>query len=199
MRSELRLNLFPVKLFLLFLLPFLPLMALGQNRKAAEKEIESLRNGSLLVRLKTGELQAAAMERSGNATEANEYRRKQKEENLAIVKAFIRNFRFCPVYFFFSSCSQKISNKDFEGCLLNNELLPDSSRIPPTSVFLIAEFGNSEKQQIEGLIVMDATFKQLAKPFPFLIRKYENPMAARSYDEMVLQLEKKLRESAPKK
>ena len=60
------------------------------------------------------------------------------------------------------------------------------------------EVSFNEKQQIEGLIVMDASFKQLSAPFPFLIRKYENPMVARSFDEMILQLEKKLEESEKK-
>jgi hypothetical protein len=185
-----------MKLFALLSLIILPLFCPSQNRKIAAKEITSLKNGALLVRLKTGELQAAALERSGDQAKAAEYRKKQEAENKAIVLAFRSNFRFCPVYFFFSSSSTQIRNKDLKGCFLKPDLLPDSSLAPVLSGFLTAEFGKSDKQQIEGLILMDEQFVQLSAPFPFLVRKYENPIHGRSIDEMVIQLEKNLQDFA---
>jgi hypothetical protein len=188
-----------MKISSIVLLIALPFFGLAQSRKDAAREIETLKSGALFVRLKTGDLQAAALERSGNKSEAEEYRKKQNEENKAIVQAFLKNFRFCPVYFFYSSCSQKIRSKDFNGCLLDKNLQTDSARITPVKGYMTAEFGKSDKQQIEGLIVMNADFEQLAAPFPFLIRKYKSLIVTRSYDEMVQQLETDLQELEKKK
>ncbi|HEV7232169.1 MAG TPA: hypothetical protein VGO45_12610 [Bacteroidia bacterium] len=176
---------------LLFIL--LPAFLLGQNRKDdAVARIKALKEGALLVRLKSGGLQKTALEQLGDAKALGAYSKKLEEENSSVVNAF-RHFTFCPVYFFYSSSSENIRHKNLKGALLNAQLQPDSTLSPSLPVFLTAEFGFSDKQQIEGLLLLDDQFNPLPAPFPYLIRKFESPVKKRSQAEMVEVLDKKLK------
>ena len=183
-----------MKFIFTLLIPILMLLPCrAQERKeSAREEIAQLRKGALLVRLKTGSLQLKALEESGNTKDAAAYRKKMEDENNEVVKAFREEFRFCPVYFFYSNNSGQIRAGHLAGCLLNKDLQPDSSLVPDTNYFLTAETGFSEEQHIEGLIIMDRNFKQLETPFPFLIRKYQGPAVKRSVAQMVKLLDKEL-------
>jgi hypothetical protein len=179
-----------------FLLLFLltPFLLAAQSRKEqAALEIEQLKKGVLLVRLKTGSLQLKSLEDAGNKKEAEAYRNKLKTENEAIVTAFRSQFKFCPVFFFYSNNSEKVRNGDFLNYLLNDELQPDSTmHIPASDYYLTTEFGFTEKQQIQGLVVMDRDFNQLRPPFPYLVRRFQGPARERTILEMVLLLNRDL-------
>ena len=182
-----------MKTFALIALFFFSFSGFSQGkRELARKQIETLKAGSLLVRLQTGEKQIKALELSGDKTGADAYRKKVADENRLFVEAFRKDFRFCPVYFFYSSCSEPVRLGQIKGCLLNNQFQPDSSLTPSGEGFLTAGLGFSDGQQLEGLILMDAGFDQLKDPFPFLIRRNEGPLHRRTEEELVLRLEKEL-------
>jgi hypothetical protein len=177
----------------LILILFVPLALFAQgNRETALRQIKILKNGFLIVRLKTGELQVKALEKAGDAKAAQAYRQKTEAENKQIREVFLSNFKFCPVYFCYTSCSGQITANKLPGCLLNEHLQTDSSVVTPNSPFLTAEFGFSDGQQFEGLIVMNEHFEQLNSPFPFLIKKYDGVAHKRSMEEMVVKLDKEL-------
>jgi hypothetical protein len=170
---------------LLFLL--LPFLSAAQNRKEqAALQIEQLKKGALLIRLKTGSLQLKSMEVAGNMQEAEAYRNKLRTENEAILFAFHSQFKFCPVFFFYSNNSENVKKGDFLNCFLNEQLQPDSSlHIPASDYYLTAELGFTETQQINGLVVMDRDFTQLLPPFPYLVRRFQGPAKERTILEMV--------------
>ena len=63
----------------------------------ARVEINQLKNGALIVRLKTIKNTIAALKKNENFEQALNIELKQKEFNLSIISAFRRNFNFCPI------------------------------------------------------------------------------------------------------
>jgi hypothetical protein len=182
-----------MKQFLLFSFCLCWFSAFAQDKNLnARNDIELLKNGTLLVRLKSGEMQAKALENGGDKTAADAYRKKQADENLAIIKAFRAKYTFSPVLFFFSSSSEQVRQKNFHNCFLNDQLLPDSTITGPANRFLVAEMGFSTQQHFEGIILMDDQLVQLSPPFPWIVKKYGGGIKSRTNDEMVKQLEENL-------
>jgi hypothetical protein len=112
----------------------------------AREQINQLKNGALLVRLTTKEHSLAALRKIGKTKHADELQKKQAAYNLKIIKAFRKNFDFCPVYFFFSNYSTNIRERQFDKVIfLNDSLAPDTSIKFTYNSFLTAEFGNIEE------------------------------------------------------
>jgi hypothetical protein len=162
------------------------------STETAKQEIERLKAGVLLVKLKTGELQIKALQQAGNKQGAEELQVRLAEENKFIMQSFKRQFTFCPVLFFYSSDAEKILNKKMSGYFLNEQLQPDTMLVLGSKPYLVAEFGFSDQQKIEGLLIMDKELKELEAPFPFLIRKYAGVATKRNPEEMILLLDKQL-------
>ena len=183
----------------LLILLLLPLLAISQT---PGDQIKLLKNSFLLVRLKTSEKKIEAARDAGLSDFANEIKEEQKAENEEIVKAFSSYYNFCPVYFFYSSCSKQVAERNFEGCLLGENLKP-LLEVPRIDDFFIAEFDyvkKSEDQHFshysidydtagnkeyspnyyggtetgpDALVMMDSRFHQLTRPFPYYIRTYQ--------------------------
>jgi hypothetical protein len=112
----------------------------------ARDQIFQLKNGALLVRLTTNKNSIAALQKIGKTKKADELQKKQAAYNVKIIKAFRKNFDFCPVYFFFSNYSTNISERQFDKVIfLNYSLLPDTSIKFTYNTFLTAEFGTIEE------------------------------------------------------
>ena len=71
-----------------------------QRNYSAKKQINQLKDGALLVRLKTKKNTISALRKIGKSKLADEIEKKQSEYNLNIITAFKTNFDFCPTYFF---------------------------------------------------------------------------------------------------
>jgi len=158
-------------------------------------QINELKNGVLLVRLKTSENAIKYLEQQGKYEEAEQLFQQQKINNLEIINAFKQHFTFCPVYFFFNNQSQKILNSDFENVFLTENLSIDSSIKLINPVYYFAEFDILETSDeasggtgIEALIIKDKNLKQLSKPFPFYVRKNELMMGTRNIRSVVIML-----------
>nr|NQU93271.1 hypothetical protein [Bacteroidota bacterium] len=166
----------------------------------ARAQILDLKNGTLLVRLKTSTPKIEALKKSGKNELAEKTQKRQEKENRAIITAFSERFNFCKVGFFYSDNSLKVKNRIFDGILLNDSLQPDTAiYIHPEESFFIAEFGNTEQDTtqnfshyskatsqegrgrepvyyggtnfgINALIIRDENFDQLQNPFPYYIR-----------------------------
>ncbi len=172
-------------LCLIFILSGLTLKAQDKS-DVAVSQIELLKKGALLVGLKTGELQIKALDKEA----AQAYLKKVETENKTIIEAFRKNYHFSPVYFFYTSCSENITAKNLAPCMLNDQLQRDTTLNSLPQQFLTAEFGFTDEQSIEGLIIMDDHFKQLREPFPFLIRRYSGVATKLTPAEMVIKLNK---------
>ena len=172
----------------------------------AIQQIQELRNNVILVRLKTSENQINALQKMGRTEDAEKLKQKQFARNREIMNAFKKNFNFCPVYFFFSSSSYYIKHNQYNGRLLNDSLLADTSIKFNFNKPYIAEFDFIEPDTIyggrslydqksyqsdsiftlsnthltEALVIRNPYFTQLKQPFPYYV-KMEEWLKRKSY------------------
>lgn len=159
----------------------------------AERSLNTLQQGVLLVRLKTGSNQIKLLRQAGKHAEADEIARFWENENKAIVKAFKKEYTFSPVLFFFNTATDSVRARQTRGIFLNDSLqrLPDD--LFGNRPYLIAELDELEAPSsnfgLPALVVRDSTLKQLGRPFPYFTR-----MQFRNYESGVFEFNKKLQE-----
>jgi len=117
-----------------------------QAVKMSKQQINQMKNGALLVRLKTKKKSIEALRKSGRNSKADKLEKKQAKYNMGIVNGFKTDFDFCPTYFFYSDYSQAVYNKQFDNVeFLNDSLQYDSTITFNNTSFLTAEFGIIEQ------------------------------------------------------
>lgn len=154
-----------------------------KSRDKARTDIVALKNGALLVRLKTSELKINALKKQGKEKEAEEIRLDQETVNKLIVEAFKANYTFCPVYFFYSNHSTKVKEGNYKGCIFDVNMKTDSSF--SSNNYLIGEFEKSETTQLDAFYIKNKNFELLRKPFPYFIKQNKALVSSRSYDKLV--------------
>lgn len=113
---------------------------------STKEQIHQLKNGVLLVRLKTRSNAITELRKMGAHAKADLVEKKQAEFNLNIVAAFRKKFNFCPVYFFYSDYSDTIKAKHFDKVIfLNDSLRPNPALKFDGKGFLVADFGTVEQ------------------------------------------------------
>lgn len=121
-----------------------------QKKRVAEEQIKNLKQGTLLVRLKTSELKINALIKMGDLEEASKVKKAQDIENKKIVAAFKNNFNFCKTVFFFSNNSDNVRKGNCENIFLNDSLIIDEFKFVDTSKSIfIAEFGTIEQDTLK--------------------------------------------------
>tara|TARA_R110002096_G_scaffold132768_2_gene283235 strand:- start:72319 stop:72819 length:501 start_codon:yes stop_codon:yes gene_type:complete len=131
-----------------------------------------MKEGFILVRLKTDSLKIASLEKNGYAKEAEKVKLDLYKENKEILLSFAKTFDFCPVYFFYSNHSKEIQSGDIKGKIFDYNLkLVEQEQITGKTHF-VAKFGKTENLGIHALILMDSFFIPLKSPFPFYQRQY---------------------------
>lgn len=185
---------------LLILIVLIPGLAFSQTSR---QQIKELKNGVLLVRLKTSEKVIQGLKEMGHFDMAEEIRQDQREENLEIAAAFKESYDFSPVCFFYSDCTRDIKEGNYDGCIMDHGLNKISSMPENIGNYLVAEFSHVQRsdeayfqdytlrQDTSGyktqqktytgdtdlgpyaLIVRDRDFVQLRSPFPYYVRTYE--------------------------
>lgn len=166
--------------FLLFFC--VQVLAAQTPRQQSAASIRMLKNGALLVRLRTSENYINVLMRRGDKAGAEKVRQEQEEKNRAIVNAFRDNFTFCPVYFFYSNVSDEIRAGKQKGNLLNVNFQTDTTF--SGSNYLVGEFGATAITKIEGFLIEDKDYEQMDEPFPYLTRKNRGGFRERSVPEM---------------
>jgi hypothetical protein len=182
-----------MRYFLFSFLFFSTVLLQAQYTKSEAKEdLLQLKQGTLLVRLKTSQAAIAALESRGRNKEAERIKERLYRENKEILLSFTNAFDFCNVYFFYAPSSEKIRNKEFEGYVFSANRLP----VPADSIkgpIYTAEFSETENLGIKGLILMDENMFPLKAPFPFYQRKYTAlGLVAHSKGKMVELFNKRL-------
>tara|TARA_R110000868_G_scaffold107486_1_gene294092 strand:+ start:651 stop:1904 length:1254 start_codon:yes stop_codon:yes gene_type:complete len=172
-----------------------------QHVKAmAKKDIVLLKEGALLVRLKTSDNTIVALRNAGREKQALKEEKWQLTQNQKIVKAFKTCFDFAPVYFFYSDKSNQVRKGDFEGIFLNEKLELDSTIVMSKQNVFTAEYtaikqdtfiqvSHYELEQIgdfqslwvpryygqpnfgfSAFVVKNQNFEQMVEPFPYYAR-----------------------------
>lgn len=136
--------------------------------------IKKLKDGFLLVRLRSIEKQMEMLRFKRQRSAAYQLRTETKKKNAQIVKAFSNSFSFAPVYFFYSKYSRQIRMNSLDSIVLDDELLPVNYDLIKDKTFLVAEFAEiqppADGAGLPALILRDEQLNQLKKPFPFYVR-----------------------------
>ncbi len=160
----------------------------------AKAQINALKNGgALLVRLKTNANTVNKLKAAGKADLATQIERETFLDNKMIMRAYVQNFKFCPVYFFYSTTSDSVKHKKLEGILLDTNLVANPGIVCNASFYLVAEQGTlyssslglltepeAAKAQERGtafkdfaIIVKNRYYIQLHEPFPYFQKGYK--------------------------
>jgi hypothetical protein len=158
----------------------------------AYQQIHNLREGALIVRLKSNTTTIEKLREKGYDEAANEMIQRIKIENQALVRQINNHFDFCPVYFIYSHDAKHIKNKEFDKVtFLSSDLKPDSTILFTHKTFLTAAYGtisaNRETKvyshtkdypeetntyqgisdlQVTVFYIMDEEFRRVMDPFP---------------------------------
>ncbi len=171
-----------------------------QNARAEAKyHIKALKEGALLIRLKTRDRSIEAYRAAGATELAKRVEQEQFAENQRTMMLFKEFFNFCPVYFFYANQTKEVLAGNTKGNLLNDELQPDTAIHLLTDTFYIAEIDVlletlpdedeeiSDDEQAVGkgvptsgkhavttlqnvIVIKDRNLIQLKRPFPFYVR-----------------------------
>jgi hypothetical protein len=163
----------------------------------AKAQINKLKTeGALLVRLKTNANAISRLKAAGNMDLATQVERETALANKIVVASYLKEFTFCPVYFFYSSRSDSVKHKKLSGILVDTNMIENPAVICNADFYLIADGGEvynsslgivSEQEAPKAIesgapsrdapiIIKNRYFIQLHKPFPyFQIKKTTDP------------------------
>jgi len=177
----------------------------------AKAQINLLKKeGALLVRLKTNTNTINRLKKAGNIDLATQVERETQLNNKAIMRAYTKEFKFCPVYFFYSDCSDSVKHKNLTGIFVDSILSVNSSIVCNATFYLVAEQGSiydsslgivSESQAPKAaekgtaskevaIVVKNRYFIQLHKPFPY----YQQGYSIKKYGDFVKKFNKELQD-----
>lgn len=163
------------------------------KQEVAKAQINALKNGALLVRLKTSESTISKLKAAGNYDLAAQVERETYLTNKQIVRGFTKEFNFCPVYFFYSTYSDSVKHKNPEGIFLDTNLVLNPNIRCTATFYLIAEnsgiydssLGIVPEEQADkaketgtltknvAIVVKNRYYIQLHKPFPYFQKGYK--------------------------
>ncbi len=161
------------------------------QKNTATEHIEQLKNGILLVRLRTQQSKVEALKEVQKAGLAETIQKEQEAQNQRIIIAFDQFFNFCPVFFFYAKDSKLIGDRNFEGIIFNANKEVVAVSALENKLFYIADFGNIEEPgvvtQLQGLSVRDSSFQQLQSPFPYAV-SINSFLAGENVEERTVQV-----------
>ena len=181
---------------LILLIFFMPIMGISQgfdsgeiydtmgNKARAEmskQAIYDLKNGVLVVRLKSGGNKLKALERVANSPSVSKKDKEKFDEKIAAQKqdtrkenerlmvALKEKYSFSEVLYFADSAVHLLKEGVQSGYFLNENFEIDPAISLNGKTYLIAYYGatnSATKMGEEGLVILDSNFKELVAPFP---------------------------------
>jgi hypothetical protein len=151
-------------------------------------QINQLKEGALVVKLKANALVINALKKQGNLRLAERMQLEAAGINTNIMRAFKRNYTFSKIYFVYGSAVDSLLNGKREGIFLDTNLNVDAKIAMNEKFYLIAEIDrlynssigfvredsarfvkeNGSSNNAETFIVIKNKFgHQLKKPFPY--------------------------------
>ena len=157
------------------------------NRLLSRSHIMQLKDGALILRLKTNDKSIEQYRKSGRNDVAEKIIADNRKRNLDIANAFRAEFSFCKVYFMFTRDTRKFLAGDTK-VFLNDTLSADTTIQLKEKFSLFAEYGtvmanlradeyhysgvkktkeSSQPMSSSALFASDLNLNQLTEPFPF--------------------------------
>lgn len=165
-----------------------------RNNKIAEWQINKLKEGALIVRLKTDAMTVNALKQQGNYKLAEKRELELYAINKTVVISFKDYYTFSKVYFIYSNYSDSLFKGKRTNMFLDTNLQIDKNIIMKEDYYLIAdkdflynssigfvkedtakfvkESGNPERHK--AFVLKNKYGHQLHNPFPFYIGYYTN-------------------------
>ena len=112
-------------------------------RDKASQTLKALRNGAVIVRLKTNQKSVDAYRKSGRNDIADRIEADRQKQNEKMYQAFQRSFLFCKVYFIYAH-ETKLFLEGNRKIFLNENLQHDSTIAFTDNNFVFCEFGSVE-------------------------------------------------------
>ncbi|MBA3662716.1 MAG: hypothetical protein H0W61_00720 [Bacteroidetes bacterium] len=164
----------------------------GKRKNAISNwQINQLKDGAIVVRLKTNQKLFDALNGQGNKEMALEKEKEQHVINVNTYHAFKDYFKFCNVYFILSNSSDTLMNGARSGIFLDSTMKVDPSITMKEKYYLLAErdFGynssigfvkeDSARKVVEGgnpvkemaIVLKNKYGHQLKGPFPYSVKE----------------------------
>jgi hypothetical protein len=153
-------------------------------------QINELKNGALVVRLRTNKKLIDALRAEGKEEMASEKEAEQFIINKNTVIAYVRNFSFCKLYFTYSNNSDTLLKGARTGIFLDTNLVVDPTIKMTENFYLLAErdyafnssigfvredsaglvkeTGNPVREM--GVVIKNKYGHQLKGPFPYYVK-----------------------------
>lgn len=109
----------------------------------ASQTLRALRNGAVIVRLKTSPKSVAAYRAAGKNDIADRIEADRRKQNEKIYQAFVRHFLFCKVFFIYSH-DTKAFQEGNRAVLLNSDLQHDSTITFKGDNYVFCEYGSAQ-------------------------------------------------------
>ena len=154
-------------------------------------QIHQLKEGALVVRLRTNQILIDALLKQGNKKLAREKQLEQFAINKNTLFAYKENFTFCKLYFIYSNSSDSLLEGARSGIFLDSNLVVDTSIIMNEGFYLVAERdfaynssigfvpedsarktrerGNPVKEM--AVVIKNKYGHQLKTPFPYYVKE----------------------------
>ena len=163
--------------------------------QVANWQINQLKSGALVVRLKQNKLVIDALRAAGK----NDLAREKEFQTIAINKntmfAYKENFRFCKVYFIYSNISDTLLHGARAGVFLDTNLMIDPAIEMKETFYLLAEkdygynsslgfipedsaskyFETGSATRLMTVVLKNKYGHQLKKPFPYFVIEKNSP------------------------
>jgi hypothetical protein len=161
--------------------------------KVAKAQINRLKNGgALLIRLKTNNNTISKLKAAGNIDLATQVERETQLRNKSIVRAYSKEFNFCPVYFFLSEFSDSVQKQKLNQIFVDSNLTINPTIVCSAKFYLVAEQGFITESSLGfvtekkannatergapvkevAIVVKNRYFIELHKPFPYFQKGY---------------------------
>lgn len=157
----------------------------SERKAIARKAIQSLKNGTLVVRLKSKNNKIKKIEELLASNELKESTRarlrkeltstidQRNKYNTSLTNAFSNLYSFSNVYYMYDTASVSLKKGVKSGIFLDKNLELDPSIKIPEGDFFIVKTGTTNSTSttgIQALVIMDKNLKDLSRPFPYYVR-----------------------------
>lgn len=178
-----------------------------ERKEFAYQSIKELKEGALVVRLKTNQRKIQLLERTLKSSKLNKNQRKRHQAmldgtlqtrndfNEAIADMFLDSFSFCSVYLVYDSSTTSLKKGVKSGIFLDsNQVINPSIQLQESDIFVI----NYKKKSSEfpfDILRMQKLNERLEDPFPYYMQLREswlNQINSPRAAQAVVQLDRRL-------
>lgn len=163
-------------------------IVLQKEKKAySQKAVIDLKNGVLVLRLKTNHRKIAILEQNAKSTRLSQKQRdrykrildgtiqRRDQFNSALIRAVMDSFSFCQVQVIFDTSTTSLRNGLRQGIFLGKDMKidPMQSIDPQTPVFLL-NFQENNSQFPFDILLIQRLSEKLIEPFPYFVEVRES-------------------------